>query len=331
MRPNIQRLLLWALLLASPLAVSTEVLAQTTEFPSRPIKIVTPYAPGGPGDSLARVVAQALQKKWGQPVVVENRPGAGGVVGVMAVIHSPADGYTLGQVSVSNLAIAPHLDSKLPYDPLRDLAGVAEVAKASYVLSVNPRLPAKNLRELIALARSRKGTMSYGSGGPGSMTNLAGELLKVMAGVDILQVPYKGTSPALAATLGGQIDMSFPDIATVKPFAQAGKLRMLAVTGATRSDLAPEVPTIAEAGVEGYAVDVWLGIVAPAGTPKNIVAKLNAALTDALKDPEFRRHLADRGFDAAPGSTPEQFAATIKTDLDKFGRIIKTAGIKPTN
>ena len=330
MRLKIHCLLLWALLLTSTFGVVADVVAQTAGFPSKTIKIVAPFPPGGPGDYLARAVAQELQKKWGQPVVVENRPGAGGAIGIMAVVHSPADGYTLALASSSNLAVAPYLEAKLPYDPLRDLAPVVNVAKASYVLSINPRVPARTLRELIVLARSKKGAMSYGSGGVGSMTNLAGELLKAMAGVDILHVPYKGLSSAVVACLAGQVDMIFPDIATAKPLAKAGKLRMLAVTGGTRSALAPELPTIAEAGVDGYAVDIWLGIVAPAATPKDIVAKLNAAIAGALKDTEFRQRLADRGFEAV-GDTPEQFAATIKTANEKFGHIIKSAGIKSQN
>ncbi|MBI2961909.1 MAG: tripartite tricarboxylate transporter substrate binding protein [Betaproteobacteria bacterium] len=327
MRLTIRSSLLQALVFASTLGVVSDSLAQAAAYPSKAIKMVVPFAPGGPVDYLARATGQTLLEQWGQPVVVENRPGAGGTIGLEAVARSAADGYTLALAGSSNLAVAPNLYAKLPYDPLRDLAPVVNVAATSYVLSVNPGVPAKSIRELIELARAKKGTLSYGSAGLGSMSNLAGELLKALAGVDILHVPYKGAAPYVTAVLAGQIDMIFPDLATAEPLAKAGKLRPLAVTGSKRSTIAQELPTIAEAGIDGYAVDIWFGIVAPAATPKDIVAKLNAAIAGVLKAGELRQRLADRGYEAI-GDAPEQFAATIKADIEKFGRIIRRAGIK---
>lgn len=327
MRLTIRSSLLQALVFASTLGVVSDSLAQAAAYPSKAIKMVVPFAPGGPVDYLARATGQTLLEQWGQPVVVENRPGAGGTIGLEAVARSAADGYTLALAGSSNLAVAPNLYAKLPYDPLRDLAPVVNVAATSYVLSVNPGVPARSIRELIELARAKKGTLSYGSAGLGSMSNLAGELLKALAGVDILHVPYKGAAPYVTAVLAGQIDMIFPDLATAEPLAKAGKLRPLAVTGSKRSTIAQELPTIAEAGIDGYAVDIWFGIVAPAATPKDIVAKLNAAIAGVLKAGELRQRLADRGYEAI-GDAPEQFAATIKADIEKFGRIIRRAGIK---
>ncbi|OGA68475.1 MAG: hypothetical protein A3G81_23125 [Betaproteobacteria bacterium RIFCSPLOWO2_12_FULL_65_14] len=320
-------LMLQVLLLLYSFGVVSEALAQPVGYPSKPIKMVVPFAPGGPVDVLARAVGQDLLEEWGQPVVVENRAGAGGTVGLDAVVRSPADGYTLAMAGSSNLAVAPNLYSKLPYDPMRDLAPVVNVATTSYVLTVHPSVPARTIRELVELARSKKGVLTYGSAGLGSMSNLAGELFKALAGVDILHVPYKGASPYVTAVLAGQIDMIFPDLATIEPYAKAGKLRPLAVTGSKRFVTAPQLPTIAEAGIDGYAVDIWFGIVAPAATPKDIVAKLNTAIAGALKRTEFRQRLAERGYEAI-GDTPEQFAATIRADIEKFGRIIKNAGIK---
>ncbi len=321
------RTLTQVLFLASTFGVAADVLAQAASYPNKAIKIVVPVAAGGPVDYLARAVGQELAKQWGWGVVVENRPGAGSTIGIDNVARSPPDGYTLGMAGSSNLAVAPNLYAKLPYDPLRDLVPVISVAKTSFVMAVPPGVAAKNVRELVALARSKKGVLTYGSSGLGSMSNLAGELLKATEGIDLLHVPYKGMSPLVTAALAGEIDVIFPDLATAMPLAQSGKLRLLAMTGEKRSAIAPEVPTMAEAGVAGYAVDIWYGIVAPAGTPADIVAKINGTMAALLKNAEFRQRLADRGFDAT-GGTPEEFSATIKGDIEKFGRVIKRAGIK---
>jgi len=304
---------------------ATSVVAQS--YPSRPIKIIVPFAPGGPNDILARIVGQKLNEQWGQPVVIENRGGAGGTIGIEAAVKSPPDGYTIAMGGSSNLTIAPGLYAKLAYDPVRDLAPVVNVAVVPYTLAINPHVPAKNIKELVAIAKSKKGRLSYGSSGSGSVSSLAAEMLKAATGADIVHVPYKGTAPAVTDMIAGQIDMMMADFAAVEPFAKAGKLRLLALAGSKRLSLAPQLPTMAEAGIKGYAMDVWFGIVAPAGTPKDIVAKLNAAIVSGLKAPDVKQRFGGLGYEAI-GDTPEQFAATIKTDIEKFGRVIRSAGIR---
>ncbi len=309
-------------------ALFVAIPASAQQFPTKPIKIIVPFAPGGPNDILARLVGQKLNELWNQAVVIENRGGAGGTIGIEVAVKSPGDGYTLAMGGSSNLAIAPGLYAKLPYDPLRDLAPVCNVAIVPYALAINPRVPAKNVKELVAIAKSKKARLSYGSSGSGSVSSLAAEMLKAATGSDIVHVPYKGTAPALTDVIAGQIDMMLADYATIEPFAKVGKLRVLAVAGSRRLALAPDLPTIAEAGIKGYAVDVWFGIVAPAGTPKEIVAKLNAAIAGGINAPDARQRFAELGYQAI-GDTPEQFGATIKNDIEKFGRAIKSAGIKP--
>jgi tripartite-type tricarboxylate transporter receptor subunit TctC len=300
-------------------------LAQT--YPAKPVRIVVPFAPGGPNDILARLVGQKLNEQWGQNFVIENRGGAGGTIGVEFASKAPADGYTLVMGGSSNLAVAPGLYPKLGYDPVRDFAPVANVAFVPYVVTVNPGVPAKNIKELIAIARSKKGLLSYGSSGAGSMSNLMAEVLKADTGTDIVHVPYKGTAPAVTDVIAGQIDMMIADYAAVAPQAKNGKLRMLAVAGSKRAAVAPELPTVAEAGVKGYAVDAWFGVVTLAGVPRDIVIKLNNGILAGLKSPDVKQRFDALGYEAI-GDSPEHFSATIKSDIDKFGRIIKSAGIK---
>jgi tripartite-type tricarboxylate transporter receptor subunit TctC len=318
-------------LLASGFALAlgaTTAVAQTaTVYPSKSIKIIVPFAPAGPNDIIARIVGQKLNEQWGHPVVIENRGGAGGTIGIDAAVKSPADGYTLAMGGSSSLAIAPGLYAKLSYDSTRDLAPVANVAFVPYALAVNPRVPAKNVRELVAIAKSAKARLSYGSSGSGSVSSLAAEMLKAATGADIVHVPYKGTAPAVTEMIAGQIDMMLADFAAVEPFAKADKLRLLAMAGSKRLSLAPQLPTMAEAGIKGYAMDVWFGIVAPAGTPRDIVMKLNAAIVNGLKAADVKQRFSGLGYEAI-GDTPEQFAATIKADIEKFGRVIRSAGIK---
>ena len=296
-------------------------------YPSKPIRIIVPFAPGGPNDILARIVGQKLNELWGHPVVIENRGGAGGTIGIEFAVKSPADGYTLAMGGSSNLAIAPGLHAKLPYDPLRDLVPVVNVAVVPYALAINPHVPARNVKELVAIAKSKKGRLSYGSSGSGSVSSLAAEMLKAATGSDIVHVPYKGTAPAVTDMIAGQIDMMLADYATVEPFAKVGKLRILALAGSKRLAIAPQLPTMAEAGIKGYALDVWFGIVAPAGIPRDIVAKLNAAIASGLNAPDVRQRFSELGYQAI-GDTPEHFGATIKADIEKFMRVIKSAGIK---
>lgn len=296
-------------------------------YPAKTIKIIVPFAPGGPNDIIARIVGQKLNEQWGHPVVIENRGGAGGTIGIEAAARSPADGYTIAMGGSSNLTIAPGLYAKLGYDSVRDLAPVANVAVVPYALAINPHVPAKNVKELVAIARSAKGRLSYGSSGSGSVSSLAAEMLKAVTGADIVHVPYKGTAPAVTDMIAGQIDMMMADFAAVEPFAKVDKLRLLALAGSKRLALAPQLPTMAEAGIKGYAMDVWFGIVAPAGTPRDIVTKLNAAIVNGLKAADVKQRFGGLGYEAI-GDTPEQFAATIKADVEKFGRVIKSAGIK---
>jgi tripartite-type tricarboxylate transporter receptor subunit TctC len=321
------RVLLSVAAAVTALAFSCEVLAQAANYPSKPIRIIVPFAPGGPNDILGRIVGQKLYELWGRPAVIENRGGAGGTIGVDAGAKSAPDGYTIVIGGSSNLAVAPGLYARLPYDPLRDLAPVVNVAIVPYVLAVNPHVPARSVKELMAVARSKKGLLSYGSSGTGAMSHLAAELFKAASGAEIVHVPYKGTSPSVTDMIAGQIDMMFADLAAVAPHAKVGKLRLLATAGSKRSAAAPELPTMAEAGVKGYAVDTWFGIVAPIATPKDIIVKLNAAIVNGLKAHDVQQRFEELGYEAI-GDTPEQFGATIKADIEKFSRLIKNAGIK---
>ncbi len=296
-------------------------------YPSKPVRLIIPFPPGGSNDVVGRMFAQQLNERLGQSVVIENRGGAGGTIGVDAAAKSAPDGYTIVMGGSSNLAVAPGLYSRLPYDPLRDLTPITNVAIVPYVLAVNPHVPAKSVKELVVIARSKKGLLSYGSSGTGAMSHLAAELFRAASGADIVHVPYKGTAPSVTDMIAGQIDMMFADLAAVAQHAKAGKLRLLATAGSRRSNAAPQLPTMAEAGVKGYAVDTWFGIVTPIATPKDIVAKLNTAIVNALKAPDVKQRFDELGYEAI-GDTPEQFGATIKSDIEKFSRLIKNAGIK---
>ena len=304
-----------------------DAMAQTAAtFPAKPIRIVVPFAPGGPNDILARIIGQKWNEAWGHPAVIENRGGAGGTIGVEFGSKAPADGYTIIMGGMSNLAVAVGMYTKLGYDP-HELTPITNVAIVPYVLAVNPHVPAKNVRELIAVAKSKKSLLSYGSSGTGAISHLAAELFKSMTGSDIVHVPYKGTSPAVTDVIAGQIDMMLADYAAVAPHAKAGKLRLLAVAGEKRSASAPALPTIAESGVKGYAVDAWFGLVAPGGVPKDLVAKLNATTVNALKAPDVKQRFSELGYEAI-GDTPAEFGATIRNDIDKYVRLIRKIGIK---
>jgi len=314
-------------LAALAFGASPGVMAQpAAAFPAKPIRIVVPFAPGGPNDILARIVGQKWTELWGHPAVIENRGGAGGTIGVEFGSKQPPDGYTAIMGGASNLAIAVGMYAKLGYDP-RELTPLTNIAFVPYVLAVNPHVPARNVRELIAVAKSKKSLLSYGSSGTGAISHLAAELFKSTTGTDIVHVPYKGTAPAVTDVIAGQIDMMFADYAAVSPHAKAGKLRLLAVAGAKRSASAPELPTIGEAGVKGYAVDAWFGLVAPAGVPKDIAAKLSAATVNALKSADVKQRFGELGYEAI-GDTPDQFGATIRSDIEKYVGLIRKIGIK---
>ncbi|MEO7728886.1 MAG: tripartite tricarboxylate transporter substrate binding protein [Burkholderiales bacterium] len=307
--------------------VAVDCAAQTaTAFPSKPIRIIVPFAPAGPNDIIARIVGQKWNELWGHPTVIENRGGAGGTIGVEYASKASPDGYTVIMGGMSNLAVAVGIYPKLGYDP-REFTPLTNVAIVPYVLAVNPHVPAKNVKELIVVAKTKKGLLSYGSSGTGAISHLAAELFKSMTGTDIVHVPYKGTAPAVTDVIAGQIDMMLADLAAVAPHAKVGKLRLLAVAGARRSPSAPELPTIAESGVKGYAVDAWFGLVAPAGVPKDIAAKLSAATVNALKSPDVKQRFSELGYEII-GDTPEQFGATIKGDIDKYVRLTSKIGIK---
>jgi tripartite-type tricarboxylate transporter receptor subunit TctC len=299
-------------------------IAQT--FPAKPVRMIVPFAPGGPNDTLARLVAQKLTEAWGQTVVIENRGGAGGTVGMEVAARQPADGYALAMGGSSNLAVAPGLYEKLPYDPVKDFTPIINVAAGAYALAVNPSVPAKNVKELVTVARRKAGYLSYGSSGAGSMSSLAAELFKSMSKSDVVHVPYKGTAPALMDVVTGQIEIMFADLGLAQTHAATGRLRLLGVSTPKRSAAAPSIPPIGEA-LPGYDISPWFGLVGPAGVPKDIVAKLNAAAAAALRSVDSTQRLKVLAFDAI-ADTPEHFAATIRSDIAKYTRIIRSAGIR---
>jgi tripartite-type tricarboxylate transporter receptor subunit TctC len=289
--------------------------------------MIVPFAPGGGVDFTARLIGQKLGAALNQGVVSDNRAGAGGVIGTEIAAKAPADGYTLLLGSAGPLAILPGMMKGLQYDPVRDFAPVALVSSLPFLLVVHPALPVKTVAELVAYAKAKPGQLNYGTAGNGSTTHLATELFKSMAQIDLVHVPYKGVAPAVADLLGGQVQMMSGDLSTLMPQVRAGKLRALAVTGAKRSALAPELPTIAESGVAGFEASGWFGVLAPAATPRTLIAQLNTAIVKSLGDADTRERLAALGGDAG-GGTPAEFAARIRDDLAKWGRLIKTLGLR---
>jgi tripartite-type tricarboxylate transporter receptor subunit TctC len=304
--------------------VCSGALAQS--FPSRPIRLVVPYPPGGGTDIVARALAQKVGENIGYNVIVENRPGANGNIGMEAVARSAPDGYTLVYALFAQYAVNPHLYPKLPYDPLKDFAPVALIVRSPYILVAHPALPVKSLKELIALAGARRGQLAYASAGHGSGANLSGELLKIMAKVDLVHVPYKGAGPALVDLVAGQVPLSFATWSSAGPYAKAGRLHALAVTTAKRVSVLPDLPAISEM-LPGYEMSVWYGIAAPAGTPRDIVARLNTEFVRALDAPDFRQRIAVDANEAI-GGTPEQFGDYIKSELARWGRLVKEMGIR---
>lgn len=296
-------------------------------FPSRPLTLVAPAAAGGPTDIVARIVAPILTENIGQSVIVENRGGAGLTVGTEHVARSKPDGYTLGVGSPSSHSIPPSLYPKLPYDPIKDFAPIVHLVNSVTVLVVNPTVPAKSLKNLVALVRSKPGQINFGSGGNGTVSQLTGELFKITAGINMVHIPYKGSGPATIALMGGEIDMMFHSLHLSIPYIKSGKLRGIGVTTLERSALMPEMPTMNEAGLPGFQVTTWYGVFAPAGTPRDIVAKLNSAILKGIISQETRRRLANQGLEVAGGS-PEQFSALINEDLQKWAKVVKQSGAK---
>jgi tripartite-type tricarboxylate transporter receptor subunit TctC len=296
-------------------------------YPSKPIRIVVPFPPGGATDILARAIGNELSKAFNQSVVIENKGGGGGNPGADLVAKSAPDGYTLVMATVGTHAINMSLYSKMPYDAVRDFEPVVLVAGVPNLLVVHPSVPAKSVRELTALAKAQPGKLNVASSGSGTSIHLAAELYKQMAGVDIVHVPYKGSAPAVADLLGGQVQMMFDNLPVSLPHVRAGKLRPLAVTSMTRSSALPEVPTMDEEGYKGFDATSWFGLLAPAGTPREIITRLNAASVKALASPEMRERLAAQGAEPV-GNTPEQFAAFIKAEIEKWSKIVKASGAR---
>jgi tripartite-type tricarboxylate transporter receptor subunit TctC len=296
-------------------------------YPSRPVKLVIPFPPGGPLDVVGRGIAQKLTDAWGQSVVVDNRPGAGGNIGADIVAKSAPDGYTILMGALSTHAVNPSLYAKMPYDAVADFAPITLVAVTPNVLVVNASMPVNSAKEFIAYAKANSGKLAFGSGSNGSAGHLAGELFKVDTGLDIVHVPYKGGAPATQALLAGDTQFMFDNLANAMPQVKAGRLKALAVTTAQRSKLAPELPTMAEAGLQGFDISTWFGLFAPAGTPADIIAKWNAEVAKILNSPEMREKLVAQGAEPAPTS-PEQFAAFVKSEMVKYARIVKASGAK---
>jgi len=309
--------------LGATLATSV-ALAQA--YPVKTITLVVPFPPGGTTDVLARSIAQKMGESWGQAVIVDNRPGAGATIGAAQVAKAPADGYTLLMGAVHH-TIATSIYAKLPYDFQKDLAPVTIVAMVPNILSVNPGVPAKSVKELVAYGKANPGKLSYGSNGQGTAQHLIGEQFSALTGVDMLHIPYKGSGPLTSDLIAGQVSMSFDTITPVLPQIKAGKLRPLAVTTAARSPALPEVPTLAESGLAGFDQGTWFGVLAPAATPKEIVGKLNAEIVRILKLPDIQKRFAEIG--AQPvGNTPAEMAATIKSDTEKYAVLAKKANVK---
>jgi len=318
------RMLATILSAAALLAAAPAVQAQP--YPSKPVMLVVPFPPGGPTDAMARTLAAEMSTRLGQPMVVENRAGAGGNIGADYVARAEADGHTLLFGTSGPLAINASLYRKISYDPVRSFAPVIQVGHLPNILVVNPALPAKDVRELVAYAKANPGKLSYASSGNGASSHLAGVLFNSVAGTDIQHIPYKGTGPALTDLLGGQVQMTFTDILTALPYVKSGKLRALGVATAARSQALPDVPTIAEQGYKGYDVSVFFGIVAPAGTPADRITKLNQAFVQALDSPKVRELFASQGLERASDTSPGQLTRFITAEMGKWREVVKQSG-----
>jgi tripartite-type tricarboxylate transporter receptor subunit TctC len=313
-----------AILLAAGLFSQQTALAQ---YPTRPVHIVVPYPAGGAVDAFARILSQQLSEVWGQQVVVDNRPGASTMIGAEQVAKSPPDGYTLLLTAELTLVTVPHLYEKIPYDPLRDFAPVIALVSATQALVANPSLPVKTVKDLVALAKAKPGQLTYGSFGNGSTGHLNVEVLQAMTGARFNHIPYNGAGPALNDVIGGHIDFMLAALSIVRGNVQAGKLQMIGVGSDHRSREFPDVPTISESGVPGYAAKSWFGLVAPAGTPPDIIKKINQEVRNVISDRAFaEKYLVAQGLEPIVG-TPEQFAAFIRAETVKWGRVVKDANI----
>lgn len=313
-------------LAASALAMAAAAVSAQS-YPTKPIRLVVTFPPGGSSDTIARIVGPKLGERLGQPVIVENRPGGGGSIGADAVAKSAPDGYTLVVGAAGGLALNAVIYPKLPYDPARDFAPVTLLVTSPFIVAVNPaNLPVNSVRELIAFLKGKPG-QAFASGGTGTGMHLAGELFRQMAGADMTHVPYKGNGPALTDLVGGQVPVAFTDLGSTPPFAKAGRIRILAVASARRSALAPDVPTAAESGLPGWEALGWFGVAAPAGTPVAVVQRLNAEITAILRQPDMRERILATGNEPAP-TTPEEFGSFIREEIARWGKVVKDSGSK---
>src|SRR5262245_27957575 len=313
-------ILVAVLVLAHPAAAAAQ-----GSYPAKPIRIITPYSPGGTTDILSRMIGPKLTESWGQPVIVDNRPGGSTVIGSEAMVKSPPDGYTLLCILTSHV-IVPNL-VPTPYDAIRDFAAVGTISSSALLAATHPSLPVKTLRDLVSFAKGRPGQLNYASGGSGTVTHLAGEYFNILAGIKTQHIPYKGSAPAVTALLGGEVDFYFVPPIVVMSHLKTGRIRALAFTGEKRLPALPDIPTAVEAGLKGFEVTTWYGLLAPSAAPRAVVDKLNAEMAKILAMPDIREKLSSQGMDPLV-STPDQFAALIKSDLVKFARIIKAGNIK---
>jgi tripartite-type tricarboxylate transporter receptor subunit TctC len=313
---------------AALLGCATFAAAQTAQsFPNKSMRMVIHFPPGGPTDFVGRALAQKLSEAWKQQIIVENRPGANGIIGIETVLRAPADGYTLLFGTGGSLALAPALNPKLPYNVFTDLAPITLVVVNPQILVVHPSLPVRSVNDLIKLAKSKPGQINYGSVGPGSPQHMGMELLKSMAGVNLVHIPYKGTAPAMTDLISGQISAMFNSMPSVLPHIANGRMRGIAVGSAKRSPAAPDIPTVAEAGLKGFQYVTWYALLAPAAVPKDIIAKINAESVKALSEPEMSKRLSSQGAEPAPGS-PEDLAKFMRNEFEDWKKVIKAANIK---
>jgi len=314
-----------AILLCCALA---SLAANAQQYPTRPVRFVVPFAPGGSVDTLARTIGPKLADSMGQQIVVDNRPGGNGDIGMLIVAKAPPDGYTILLGYIANLAIAPSLYAKMSYDPLKDYAPITQVATSPNVLTAHPSVPASGLKELVALAKAKPGAVNFASTGVASVGHLTGELLNSLAGMKMTHVPYKGGGQAIIDLVGGHVQVMFSGFSAAMPHIKSGKVRALAVTGAKRSPALPEVPTIAEQGFPGVEATAWYGVLAPAGTPRPVIVRLHAELVKSLKMPDVVQRLDALGFEIA-GTTPEQFGAYMRSETGKWAKVVKASGARP--
>jgi tripartite-type tricarboxylate transporter receptor subunit TctC len=314
-----------ALLIALALAAVGEVHAQT--YPTRPLRIIVAFPPGGGTDIVARIISPRLTEMWGQQVIVENRAGASGVIGTEAAARSAPDGHTLFMATMGNVTVNQHLYPKMPVDPLRDLAPLSQVVAVHFVMVAHPSLPARNVKELIALARSKPGQINYSSSGPGGAPHLGMELFKSLAKVNLVHIPYKGSGPSFADLIGGQVSLTSDSLVQALPYIRAERLRALGVLGAKRSPLLPDVPTIAESGVPGYELTNWFGLLVPAGTARELITRINGAVVKVLQQPDVRERLVAMGADVV-GNSPEEFGTFMQAESTKWAKVVKDANIR---